>query len=414
MRMLVSDRGNTTEKFAYITALVWPFFSLILALVNWRSRWSKNIVWVFCGFFGMSFVISNDEMDANRYSGYLEDLHRSDITFIQYWRLINDGELNGRGDYVEPLVRYIVSVFTEDYRILFLIFGLIFGFFFSRNLWFLLNYCKPRIRHFLFPLIILFTFLVPIWEINGFRFWTAAHIFFYAVWQLYFNESSKRAIFFAMLSIFTHVAFIFPSSLLLIFHFLPKRWWMFIALILASFMLINLNLKFFASLLPESSSLPGVNLLKGYLLEEYADNRAKEINRFNWYVRYQNLLLYYYVIIISSLVYFNRQKLCSDKDIRYLFMFGLFIYATTNIINVIPSSGRFYTIAYMFLFASFVIIGQKVNVSKTMQMLYWFSLPCIILPILVKLKVGSEMTGPNLLISNWLYVLLLENKISFT
>ena len=42
-------------------------------------------------------------------------------------------------DFVEPLISTIVSSFTSNYKILFAIYGLIFGFFYSRNIWILLK-----------------------------------------------------------------------------------------------------------------------------------------------------------------------------------------------------------------------------------------------------------------------------------
>jgi len=57
---------------AYATAVVWPFFALVFAMINYRSVFSKNVLWFFCAFFGYTFIISNPEMDANRYKTFLE------------------------------------------------------------------------------------------------------------------------------------------------------------------------------------------------------------------------------------------------------------------------------------------------------------------------------------------------------
>ncbi|MBK8502220.1 MAG: hypothetical protein IPL46_08435 [Saprospiraceae bacterium] len=89
---------------AYLLFLIWPFFSVIYAVVNYRSPWAKNIIWLFSGFFGFTFVISNEGMDANSYRSYLEYLYESDITFSEYFVGVYQG-IYSRGDYLEPAIR---------------------------------------------------------------------------------------------------------------------------------------------------------------------------------------------------------------------------------------------------------------------------------------------------------------------
>jgi hypothetical protein len=146
--------GFSSKWNAYMLFILWPFLSVIYAIVNYRSKWAKNIIWFFCCFFGYTFVISNEGMDANRYRDFLVELHTSEISFGDYFHGVYNGDI-GRGDYLEPTIRYIVSRFSDDYRILYAIFGFIMGYFYSRNIWFLLDEVSDRIKPYAIPFLVM-------------------------------------------------------------------------------------------------------------------------------------------------------------------------------------------------------------------------------------------------------------------
>jgi hypothetical protein len=405
-------RAKSNAWLAFASFLVWPFFSLVYAIANWRSPWAKNIVWLFCGFFGFTFVISTEGVDANRYRDYLTELHRSNITFREYFERIKAGELNGRGDYLEPLIRYLVSIFTDDYRFLFAVFGLVMGYFLSRNVWIILKEAGGRIKHHAVPYLVMFILLVPFWQINGFRFWTATHIFFYAILQLYYFNS-KKAIFFFLLSYFTHVAFILPVVTILLFYFMPKSEWVFLALLFSSLVVIKLDLSFFIDLIPSTLTGTQVDLVKGYLLEDYVVGRANATQRLNWYVRYQSVPVYVYAVAISLLLLINRKQLLYNKFLINIFYFGVLLFCITNVIKVVPSTGRFYTVAYLCIFGSLFLLSQKVRISKDFQYLNYMSIFFMMLAILVQVRTGLQFIGLGTVFHNPLFGWVFENRQAF-
>src|SRR5699024_1226601 len=91
-------------------------------------------------------------------------------------------------DILRTIIALAVSRFTASQSVLTLVYGIIFGFFFSRNMWFVLERFKGKIRLITILLFCCFFLVIPIWDINGFRFWTAAHIFVYGVLQFLFDE----------------------------------------------------------------------------------------------------------------------------------------------------------------------------------------------------------------------------------
>ncbi len=78
--------SKKNNKFTtYLLVLVWPFMAMIMAVLNYRSKWAKNIVWFFCSFFGYNLVIANEGVDANRYRKYLKRYHETiDVDFFEF------------------------------------------------------------------------------------------------------------------------------------------------------------------------------------------------------------------------------------------------------------------------------------------------------------------------------------------
>lgn len=405
-------RAKSNAWLAFASFLVWPFLSLVYAIINWRSPWAKNIVWLFCGFFGFTFVISNEGVDANRYREYLFELHTSNIGFFDYFQMVHSGEI-GRGDYLEPMLRYAVSLLTNDYRILFALFGLVFGYFYSRNIWILMEQCGERIKHQAYSFIILFIFLVPFWQINGFRFWTATHIFLYAVFHLYHYRDFKKGILLLVLSILTHTAFMLPVSLLAIFYYLPKRSSIFLALFIGSLLFVRIELAFFVNLIPENLEVPQIDLIRGYLLDEYVELRSKNYENLIWYVKYKSLPIYIYSILVSILLLTFRKNLLTNDFVKNLLYFGVFIFGVTNVIKVIPSAGRFYTLSYLCIFGALFLIVQRTKASRNIQIVYWSSILFFMIPLLLEIRMGLGFSGPGIIAFNFLYAWYFENTHAF-
>jgi hypothetical protein len=405
-------RAKNNVWFAFTSFLVWPFFSLVYAIANWRSPWAKNIVWLFCGFFGFTFVISSEGMDANRYRDSLIQLHNSSIGLRDYFIGVKEG-VYGRGDYLEPMIRYMVSFFTDDYRVLFMIFGLVMGYFYSRNIWTLLEATGGRIKPYAYPLLGLLIFLVPFWQINGFRFWTATHIFLYAVFQLYYHGNYKRALTFLVLTILTHVSFLLPVTLLVAFHLVPKKNWFFIGIFLSSLFLVNLSLPFLVSLIPETMEGPAVDLVRSYTHEGYVAQRSGATQNLRWYVKYQSVPVYFYTILISIILLIGERKFLKAQGIRMLLYSGILIFSMTNILKVIPSSGRFYTTAYFLIFAALFFMAHQYQRSRAVQGLLWLSTLCVLLPIAVQVRIGMMFLGPGTVFYSPFFAWALENYYVF-
>ena len=165
-----------------ITAILWPFGALVSALRNWRQPWAMNVFWVVCIFLGAiqifhpSGTVLGEGSDAGRYVLELQWMYSSVDTYSQVSRYFYDGDTN---DVFCSTLQFLVSRFTDNGHVFFFVLAIIYGFFYSRNIWYILGKISDQRIKGLWVLIALFFLVCPIWNINGVRMWTALHVFCY-------------------------------------------------------------------------------------------------------------------------------------------------------------------------------------------------------------------------------------------
>ena len=125
--------------------LLWPLLALASAFRNFRSSWAKNMLWAFVAFYGFAFAIGieNQGADIVRYVADYQHLHGEQMTISKAISVFAE---SGDIDVLSTFIAIVLSRFTENQSILTLVYGTIFGFFFSRNMWFVLERLKGNIR----------------------------------------------------------------------------------------------------------------------------------------------------------------------------------------------------------------------------------------------------------------------------
>lgn len=396
-----------SKGIAYLLFLVWPFFSLVYSLINYRASYAKNILWLFITFFGFTFVIASEGVDANFYRDRLIEYHSLDIGLFSFIELVADG-VYGRGDYGQPVLTYIISRFTDDYRVLFAFFGLVMGYFYSRNIWYLLEKAGKPIKQYAWPFIIFFAFIIPFWQINGVRFWIAAHMFAFGAFRVLIDKR-WRYLLVAAGSVLVHIGFAFAVALLLGFILLGNRKIIFISFFLVSIFLVNLDIPTIIELVPKPNESLN-SRIDSYSNKDFVKKMATFHEGEKWFVEWKkkgiNYLAY---ILIGIFILFYRKKI-KDFKLESLFYFGMLMISISSVLDIIPSMGRFFLVSHFFIF-SFVFLFLQ----KNMQM-NWVKnlLPILLLPILLhialELRFVIEFCGLGTFINNPLLVAFFEYK----
>ena len=387
-----SSLGTVKSNTIYIffVFLFSPLLALIISIKNYKEVWAKNIVLLFSAFYGFMFVIGNAGSDINRYKARFEKQIDLKISLSEYVKLLfKEDNL----DFLQPLLSYIVSNFTSDFRIFLLLIGLIFGFFLSRNIWYVISTVNNKPRWFSILFILVFSFIYAIWDMNVMRFTLAAHIFFYGVFNVLVRKNNWGYLF-ALISIFMHFSFMIPLFLFILYKLLGSNYVkIYFVLFIFSFFTSELNL----SVVKEQSSILPQNYIEksdDYLNEDYKEKREELNSNKNFRGKFYQSSLKWSVGVLMTFVYFKRNKkrnvnLNVEKD---LLSFCLFFLGVFNILSSIPSMNRFQFLSYLFTFALFCMHFSKFTKSKDIRIIY-LVLPLILFYFTMKLRIGLEFTG---------------------
>jgi hypothetical protein len=391
--------ANQKNRFGYVPIfLIWPFLGLLVSFRNFRNSWAKNLFWLFCIFFGYTFVISSQGPDSSRYSIELATFAKANLSLGSILNALYSTD-NNFVDIVQPLLTFIISRFTDDSRILFTVFALIFGFFYSRNIWYILERVEIKISLIISFFILTFILLNPIWNINGFRMYAAAQIFIYGALPYLMEKDGKR-IFWILFSVFVHFSFVVPVILFVSYLLIGDRLTLFFWFFIISAFITEINLpavREFLSLLPDIFRLR----VESYTTPAYIKNVTKAAAEVNWYIPYSAKVIRWVVYGFSTVVFFNSRNILKRKpNLLRLFCFALFIYGWTNISRNVPSGGRFITLSNLFMFSFFIFwFNLKVR-GRLFSLLKYLSVPALLLFIIVSLRIGFDYAGFLTLVGN--------------
>lgn len=408
---------NNYNNKKYLEVIIFPFLGLFDTLMNLRKSWAMNAFWIVCiymsfihiyapqgGTFGMG-------SDIERYVIQLHDMNYGLLSFEEAFKM------NVRPDYYQLIVTYLVSRFTSEGHVLFLVFGTIFGYFYSRNIWFVLNRIPYKIPHMTYIFIALYFLACPIWSVGGVRMWTALHVFAYGALP-YLMDKDKSKLIFCVLTFFVHFSFLFPVVILLLFFVIPNRLkysdhilkYSVVFFVITMFFNVldlqqigNIIQRFFPSLYESN--------VEGYLGEEYVETVASHNENHSLFYKTSAFLNSYMISFVLVYLYFAFRNKINKKYIPFLvftFIFG----ALANIVASAPSGGRFITLAQMFIMPS-VIFALSNLCTHYINIFVKCIIYSFLILIVFKLRTGAECYGINLLIGNFFIALPIETNISF-
>ena len=338
-------------------------------------------------------------MDSSRYVISLINLYNKPMTWDVFTSSLYSEE-SDKADIYQPLITFILSRFTNNGNILFAVFGIVYGYFYSRNIWMILDLSKgKKIEWELWVVIIAFICVLGFWNLNGVRMWTAAHIFFYGVFQ-YLVLGRRKGIFIAILSVFVHFSYILPIGVFLVFILSKIPWRFLYYLFLGSFFISSMNVPTIKAKLESVAPdflLPRVN---SYTSDEYVDIVSDMNESINWYVKYYSSALMWVLVGLFTLIYFSKfSKFKDDKSFSNLFGFSLLILSIGNITSLLPSGGRFVLLAQLFGVALLVYYYVRFDDFLYRKYLQFF-MPLLYFFIVVNIRISFDTVSFMTIFSN--------------
>ena len=342
-------RNKKTEcAIKILLFLLSPFVSFLYSLLNIKSRSSYVVFFLFCVFFGMAFSIDEDALIDGRYYRevfeYYEGVSWSGFVdnFNSYLKF-SDGEK----DFYHCTVSFFVSRFTSNYHYVFMVYAFVFSFFCLKSLKFLTDEDKFDASISSYILVFLFTFN-QIFNINGVRFWTAAWIAVYCIFQIFRNNKKRYFILAIIAPPFIHASYL-TYVLLITFVFIMKNSFIdrYLSIIFVlSFILSPFALTFVSS---NASVLPGsMGILESYYATEETVETISAQGTGFWIVgvifKYIKLV---YINFLVLLFIKNSKLLLANPMTRSLYIFLLIWMSAVNFLMPVPSVGvRFIELSY--------------------------------------------------------------------
>lgn len=390
-----------------------PFLAGLYSLRSYEQKWAKFIFILFCGYFGYTLIlIENSDVDGLRYIEWFLQLHKNNISSKDFIGLLYQ-EKTGYLDIVQPIISFIISRITDNYHILFAVFGLVFGYFYAGNLWYLFSRLKKRQSIVSFLFLMVFGLLNPIWNINAFRFALAIHVFLFGVFPFLF-EGKKSSIIVAAFSILVHFSFIIPVLILILYAILGNRSKAFFVLFLITSLLTEVSSQEISKL---SAGLPDVFQFK---VDAYATQDILEFSdsivETNWYIRYFGAMLKW-ICYSFTIAFFLRGNILIEKNrlLSNLFCFSMLFYSFANVSNLFPQGARFYQVANLLNFFLIVFyINEEKKITRgtyVIKLLKNVSVPILIIIILVSIRKGFDFTGIYTIIGNPVSALFFKKDV---
>lgn len=338
----------------WVMFLINPFIAMIFSFQEYMRPYAKNIFWAFCTFYGLTFAIGTESFgsDINRYVAELDELYSQPLLTIKDG--INYFKNSGEIDVLRTLISYTLSRLTNSQSVLTMVYALIFGYFFSRNIWYVLNLLKNRISILSKLLILTLILIMPIWQIGGFRMWTAFHLFIYGLLP-FIIENKKSRLLFLYASFLVHFSFLLPIGIFIIYRIVGDRTSIYFILFVISLFISEINISainsFFINYLPDIL----IERSSGYFIDAEVEGvrQAKEDSLLNWYAIWYTRVLSWSLIIILIYLYVFRLNLLKLRRLNGLFSLILLMYTFANILVNIPSGSRFLNFPF---FLSLVLI----------------------------------------------------------
>ncbi|WP_176466323.1 EpsG family protein [Aliifodinibius salipaludis] len=402
--------NNKIGFYSAMLFLLWPLLALLSAFKNYRSSWAKNILWAFIAFYGFAFAIGaeSEGADIARYVEKYQHLHGQQMTFAKALEYYSE---SGDIDVASTFISIVLSRFTDSQSILTLVYGIIFGYFFSRNMWFVLEHLKGNIRFTTALLFICFFLVIPIWNMNGFRMWTAAHIFIYGLLP-YLYEGKKSGVLIASLSILVHFSFLVPVSILYLYIFAGNRLLIYFVFYCLTFFVSEINLSVFNELVEGYAPEIIQERTAGYRGEQYVENyREGTTNSQNWYMDWYGRAMRWSIMGFLVVLFFRAKKFfMQNKNWLNLFCFTLLFYGVANLFSSLPSGGRFLSIANLSALALITLYVQNKEHEKVMKRFIIAATPALVLFIVVSVRMGLYSISATTILGNPIIAIFLTGE----
>lgn len=334
----------------YMLFLLWPILAVAQSCKNLDKKYAVLIVTMFFGLFGLTMIFSATT-DAARYESSFVNVAQK--PFSDFFNIVS-GLYSDEGvkpDFVMDLITFIVSRFTTNAHIFFMVLGLVFGWMVTKNLsLFYKIYLSNRNIIGLMFLIMMAVNLSP-GRILSFRHYLALAIFVYGIYKYFTSEEYIYLVVIAM-TVFVHFAYLMIVPLFFLYKYIGNRNKLFYLLIVLSFLFsdqVSGLIRTYGGDLDNSLS----NVVNGYTNAKYLDRvSGYQENRnvvLNGYMRWTTL--FFLVAIVFHKIKYKIFDPVSERLYSFALVLFIFVNFTTGMESI---SNRFSIVFQVFVCIFFI------------------------------------------------------------
>lgn len=335
-----------------------PFVAFVNSLRNLQLKTNAIVFICFSALFGYCFTFQLTTADSYRYA---LTFFFSDNTFLsEIFYLYSEGLIV---DLYKPFIYTVVKIFTNNPKVLFAVFGLIFGLFCYLSMRILIKERIGKNNIYFWILLLVFFSLNSLVNINGVRFWTATWVFFYSLVQYLIYNNRKGIIGLIVVPLF-HFGFIIVTALAFLFRF---------CLFVNKKTLVGICFSFFLFSFTLSLILPQTTVQdlttedtvvassamnrKFHAYSDFSGQPKKDKRGETMYAQTNNMITKYreymvkiMALVLCSIIYKKYKYLNSIDSTSILFSLTLFLFSFAFLSSSLMHSGlRFVIVSWLFL-----------------------------------------------------------------
>lgn len=325
---------------------LFPVLSFLYSFRRANTKSSYLVFFLMSMLFGMAFTVEsgkeNGGFDGQHYRQLFESYsYTTYLEFNDHFLRYLTFESNEKDFFFDALYFYLSRI-TDNYHIMFLITAMIFSYFCLRSFRFFSS--VPYFNSSITTLILTYLFFyIQLFNINGARFWTAAWIAIYCIFQINVNNNKKYYLL-ALLLPFMHGSFVIVILVLLVAFLFKKFDKVWAVLLYISIAFSSLATTILVQLTNTFQSYLPVFIIK--LTESYTSKESIEGSGFSWVSEAFGILNNIYLNILVLIIILCSKTVKANPKTKNLYLFLLVWTTVFNFLSSVPSMGRFIALSY--------------------------------------------------------------------
>lgn len=407
-----SDMGKSV-----ILTLLFPILGLFEGISSIRNKTGKALLILFITFFGYQLIYNvagtqlGEGADCARYAVLLKwAANLSDLSFSEFFSHLGSHD---NIDYFNPILLYVVSRFTNNPHIYFMVFAFIFASFYIRNIQMILEQCKPDRNRLWSLLVVVSCFILSVHDFGGIRMPLAFQVFLFGVFRYVFY-GKKNGLAWVASSILVHFSMFAFVLLFFVFLWAYKfnvRY--FFVFFIFGHLLNSVDIPFiqqFFSLLPGGVE-ERLNLYTNEAnMEQFGEGGRFYLGAMNLWGRLDSLVLRFYIPIAMGLLFINRVTLKRSEE--YIFKLSLYIYGCALVLSNMPSGYRFMLPSSLICFATICIMFNRNQQAK--NILYNFTKlysPLLVFFLVHRFRFILNEVGFSVFYTNFITMFFVDDNV---